>query len=53
MGHQKFTRHVEEISPAIGSKFSVIKPDNAIGNFTKVVHSVLLFKLRLIQIKKI
>ncbi|MFH3940226.1 HlyD family secretion protein [Acinetobacter nosocomialis] len=40
LGHQKFTGHVEEISPAAGSEFSVIKPDNATGNFTKVVQRI-------------
>ena len=29
--------HVEEIAPATGSEFSVLRPDNASGNFTKVV----------------
>jgi multidrug resistance efflux pump len=28
--------HVERISPATGSEFSVIKQDNATGNFTKI-----------------
>ncbi|MET0337037.1 MAG: HlyD family secretion protein [Caulobacter sp.] len=28
--------HVERIAPATGSEFSVIRPDNATGNFTKV-----------------
>ncbi len=28
--------HVERISPATGSEFSVIKADNATGNFTKI-----------------
>ena len=28
--------HVERISPATGSEFSVIKSDNAVGNFTKI-----------------
>ena len=28
--------HVERISPAAGSEFAVLKPDNATGNFTKV-----------------
>jgi multidrug resistance efflux pump len=28
--------HIERISPAAGSEFSVLKPDNATGNFTKV-----------------
>ncbi len=29
--------HVEQIAPATGSEFSVLRPDNATGNFTKVV----------------
>jgi multidrug resistance efflux pump len=28
MKHQKFTGHVEQISPAAGAEFSVLKPDN-------------------------
>ena len=40
MGHQKFTGKVEEISPAAGSEFSVLKPDNTTGNFTKVVQRI-------------
>lgn len=32
----KLTGQVERISPATGSEFSVIKADNATGNFTKV-----------------
>ena len=32
--------HVERFSPAAGSEFSVIKPDNATGNFTKVAQRV-------------
>ncbi|MDN8247084.1 HlyD family secretion protein [Acinetobacter baumannii] len=38
--HQKFTGHIEQISPASGSEFSVLKPDNATGNFTKVVQRI-------------
>jgi multidrug resistance efflux pump len=30
------TGHVEMLSPAAGSEFSVLKPDNATGNFIKV-----------------
>lgn len=30
------TGHVARISPATGSEFSVIKSDNAVGNFTKI-----------------
>ncbi len=40
MHHQKFTGHIEEISPAAGSEFSVLKPDNTTGNFTKVVQRI-------------
>lgn len=29
--------HVQQIAPATGSEFSVLRPDNASGNFTKVV----------------
>lgn len=28
--------HIEQIAPAAGSEFSVLKPDNATGNFVKV-----------------
>ncbi|MFW2076087.1 HlyD family secretion protein, partial [Acinetobacter gerneri] len=35
-----FTGHVEQISPAAGSEFSVLKADNATGNFTKVVQRI-------------
>lgn len=40
MKGQKFTGHVEQISPASGSEFSLLKPDNASGNFTKVVQRI-------------
>ena len=40
LNHQKFTGHVEQISPAAGSQFSVLKADNATGNFTKVVQRI-------------
>ncbi|HWU55304.1 MAG TPA: HlyD family secretion protein [Rhizomicrobium sp.] len=32
----RFTGHVERLSPAAGSEFSVLKADNATGNFVKV-----------------
>lgn len=32
----ELTGHVERLSPATGSEFSVIKQDNATGNFTKI-----------------
>jgi multidrug resistance efflux pump len=34
---QQLRGHVEQIAPATGSEFAVLKPDNASGNFTKVV----------------
>ncbi|MCC7635028.1 HlyD family secretion protein [Stenotrophomonas rhizophila] len=33
----KLRGHIEQIAPATGSEFSVLRPDNASGNFTKVV----------------
>jgi len=32
----RFTGRVERLSPAAGSEFAVLKPDNATGNFVKV-----------------
>ena len=32
--------HVQRLAPATGSEFSVLRPDNATGNFTKVVQRV-------------
>ncbi|CAN7243328.1 HlyD family secretion protein [Rhizobium sp. LjRoot30] len=32
--------HIQNFSPATGSEFSVIKPDNASGNFTKIAQRV-------------
>ncbi len=32
----RLTGHVERLSPAAGSEFAVLKPDNATGNFVKV-----------------
>ena len=34
---QKLLGHIEQIAPATGSEFSVIKADNASGNFIKIV----------------
>ncbi len=36
LGGRKIRGHVERISPATGSEFTILKPDNATGNFTKV-----------------
>ncbi|WP_120971060.1 HlyD family secretion protein [Comamonas sp. lk] len=37
LGGARLKGHVVEIAPATGSEFSVLKADNATGNFTKVV----------------
>lgn len=34
--HAALAGHVQEFSPATGSEFSVLKADNATGNFTKI-----------------
>lgn len=36
----KFTGHVDSLSGGTGSRFSLLPPDNASGNFTKVVQRV-------------
>ena len=36
LGGAQFRGHVEKLSPAAGSEFSVLRPDNATGNFVKV-----------------
>jgi len=38
-GHT-FRGHVESLSPATGARFSLLPPDNATGNFVKVVQRV-------------
>jgi membrane fusion protein (multidrug efflux system) len=35
-----FTGHVESIQGATGARFALLPPDNATGNFTKVVQRV-------------
>jgi membrane fusion protein, multidrug efflux system len=37
---RKLRGRVERISPASGSQFALLPPDNATGNFTKVVQRV-------------
>lgn len=37
---KRFTGHVESISSATGATFTLLPPDNATGNFTKVVQRV-------------
>lgn len=39
-GGHEFYGHVMSISPATGAKFALLPPDNATGNFTKVVQNV-------------
>jgi membrane fusion protein, multidrug efflux system len=38
--HKKFNGTVESISPSTGATFALLPPDNATGNFTKVVQRV-------------
>ena len=37
---KKFAAEVESISPATGARFALLPPDNATGNFTKVVQRI-------------
>src|SRR6267142_6920081 len=39
-GGRHFTGHVESLAPATGARFSLLPPDNATGNFTKVVQRI-------------
>ncbi|MFO0667596.1 MAG: HlyD family secretion protein [Polyangiaceae bacterium] len=39
-GSRVFTGRVDSIAPGTGSRFSLLPPDNASGNFTKVVQRV-------------
>jgi multidrug resistance efflux pump len=40
LGHREIKGHIQRFSPAAGSEFAVIKPDNATGNFTKVAQRI-------------
>ena len=40
VGGRTFTGKVDSISPATGAQFALLPPDNATGNFTKVVQRV-------------
>jgi multidrug resistance efflux pump len=40
LNRKRLTGKVERFSPAAGSEFSVLKPDNATGNFTKVAQRI-------------
>jgi multidrug resistance efflux pump len=35
LGDARLNGHVQQLSPATGSEFSILKPDNATGNFVK------------------
>jgi len=39
-GGSKFSGHVESIAPATGAKFSLLPPENASGNYVKVVQRI-------------
>ncbi len=36
----EFTGHIDSLSPASGANFTLLPPDNATGNFTKVVQRI-------------
>ncbi len=40
LGNARLEGRVENLSPAAGSEFSVIRPDNATGNFVKVAQRI-------------
>lgn len=40
LGGVELTGQVSRIAPAAGSEFSVLKPDNATGNFTKIAQRI-------------
>jgi multidrug resistance efflux pump len=40
LGRTKFRGHVQNLAPAAGSEFAVLKADNATGNFVKVAQRV-------------
>jgi len=40
LNHAKLRGRVQEISPATGSEFSVITPDNATGNYVKIAQRI-------------
>jgi membrane fusion protein (multidrug efflux system) len=38
--HHKFSAHIDSLQPGTGSTFALLPPDNATGNFTKIVQRV-------------
>ena len=39
-GGRRYQGHVDSISPATGARFSLLPPENASGNYVKVVQRV-------------
>jgi membrane fusion protein, multidrug efflux system len=39
-GEHTFKGKIDSLSPAVGAKFALLPPDNATGNFTKIVQRV-------------
>ena len=39
-GGREYRAHVDSISPATGARFSLLPPENATGNFVKIVQRV-------------
>jgi len=40
LGGKRLSGHVENMAPAAGSEFAVLRPDNATGNFVKVAQRI-------------
>jgi multidrug resistance efflux pump len=40
LGSTRLKGHVENLAPAAGSEFAVLRPDNATGNFVKVAQRI-------------
>jgi multidrug resistance efflux pump len=40
LGDKRLKGHVENVAPAAGSEFAVLRPDNATGNFVKVAQRI-------------
>jgi membrane fusion protein (multidrug efflux system) len=40
IGGKEFTGHVDSIAAATGARFSLLPPENATGNFVKVVQRI-------------
>ena len=51
LSRRSFLGVVESMSPATGATFSLLPPDNATGNFTKVVQRVPV-KIRLLNLSE-